>query len=83
MSNKPRPIPGPAFPSRKSTPQPETAVPARDEPQGTTDDPVFLQLYYRAIQGLVQRSDLEWHPAHLSRRALEYAHAAYKELKGL
>ena len=46
------------------------------------DDPVFLELYYRAIQGLVQRSDLEWHREHLSRRALEYAHAAYKELRG-
>lgn len=83
MSNKPRPIPGPALPSRKSIPQPETAVPARDELKDMSTDPVFLELYYRAIQGLVQRSDLEWHREHLSRRALEYAHAAYKELKGL
>ena len=79
MTGKPRPIP----PQSKPPQQPVSQLPAREVTRDMSNDPVFLELYYRAIQGLVQRSDLEWHREHLSRRALEYAHAAYKELKGL
>lgn len=79
MTGKPRPLP----PQSKPPQQPMPQLPAREVTRDMSNDPVFLELYYRAIQGLVQRSDLEWHREHLSRRALEYAHAAYKELKGL
>lgn len=79
MTGKPRPLP----PQSKPAQQPVSQLPAREVTRDMSNDPVFLELYYRAIQGLVQRSDLEWHREHLSRRALEYAHAAYKELKGL
>jgi hypothetical protein len=59
-------------------------VPALEKKAVMTDtDDLFFRLYAACLTGLVQRSDLEWHPEHLSRRALEYAHAAYKELRGL
>lgn len=78
MTGRPRPIP----PQSKPPQQPVPQLPVREVTRDKTTDDLYIRLFCTALQGLVQRSDLEWEPQHLARRASIYADAAYKELKG-
>jgi len=79
MTGKPRPIP----PQSRPVQQPVSQLPAREVTRDKTGDELYVRLFCTALQGLVQRSDLEWEAQHLAARASIYADAAYKELKGL
>lgn len=79
MTGRPRPIPTQSKPVQ----QPVSQLPARAVTQDKTADELYVRLFCVAMQGLVQRSDLEWEAHHLVIRASIYAEAAYKQLKGL